>query len=117
MDEAQDGWGWPLAIAGGAALWSAIAVLGDRREPWDAAIFWSAGYPLSLLLAAVIGALFPQRTWRWALAVMFAQVPVMVAGGSDFGLLPLGMVMLAILALPAVLTARAGAWLRRRAIA
>jgi hypothetical protein len=116
MNEAQDGWGWPLSMASGAALWSAIAMLGERREPWDAASFWSVGYPLSLVLVAAIGALFPQRTWRWAAAVMFAQVPVMVARGADYTLLPLGMIMLAILTLPALLTARAGAWLRRATV-
>ena len=117
MDEGQDGWGWPLSIASGAVLWSAIAMFGERREPWDAASFWTVGYPLSLMLVAAIGELYPRRTWRWAAGVTFAQIPVMIARGADFTLLPLGMIMLAVLALPAVLTARAGAWLRRVAIA
>jgi hypothetical protein len=37
----------------------------------------------------------------------------MLATESGFGLLPLGLVLLGVLSLPAILTAKLGAWLRR----
>ena len=110
--DVRDGWGWALSLGGGSALWAATAVLGGRAEPWDSEAYWTAAYPLALLLAALAGALVPRRTWRWGLAVVFAQLPVMFAGGSGLGLLPLGLIMLGVLAVPAMVTARIGAWLR-----
>jgi uncharacterized membrane protein YfcA len=46
---------------------------------------------------------------------MLVQPIVMtLTSGSSFGLLPLGLILFAILALPAMAGARIGAWLRRR---
>ena len=112
MTESNDRWGWLLSFAIGAALWTTVAVAAGQREPWDSALYWSAAYPLALLAAAVMGALFPRRPWRWALALSFAQLPVMLVGGSDLGLLPLGVIAMAVLALPPVAAAKLGAWLR-----
>ncbi len=117
MDEGRDWPGWVLSGGAGTALWLAIAAMGGGREPWDTGAYWTAGYPLSLLLAAVCGWLFPSRSWRWAVALTFTQLPVMVAGGSGLGLLPLGAVLLAILSLPLVAVARLSGWLRAWAVA
>lgn len=105
--------GWPLTLGIGLALWSVTAWLAGGREPWDTSIYWTGAYPLALIAAAALGFAFPERSWRWALGLMLAQLPVMLAGGSGFGLLPLGLVLLGVLSLPAVLTAKLGAWLRR----
>ena len=114
MENQRDGQAWLLAIGAGVALWSAIAYVGGRAEPWDAEIYWSVGYPLSLALSLLFGAAFPERPWRWPLGLTFAQLPVMVAAGSGLNLLPLGLVLLAILSLPAMLAAKLGAALGRR---
>ena len=106
------------ALGGGALLWLGTMALSGRREAWDSALYWSAAYPLCIALAALLGYVAPERPWRWALAVMLVQPVVMVLmSGGDFGLLPLGLIMFAILALPAVLAARLGAWLRLRTAA
>ena len=55
------------------------------------------------------------RPWRWALVLVCSQMLVMMASGSGLGLLPLGLVLLAILSLPAVAIARFGARMRLRA--
>ncbi|HEY8522006.1 MAG TPA: hypothetical protein VIN61_18185 [Gammaproteobacteria bacterium] len=93
---------YTLAIVLGTLLWTITAAVGDRTEPWDTPEYWTVAYPLAIVLAGVLGYCFPQRAWRWALALMFTQMLVMMLGGSGFGLLPLGLVLLGVLSLPAV---------------
>ena len=102
-----------LSILGGLLLWFAAAHYGGRREPWDSELYWTAFYPAAVLLSGIFGLLFPQRPWRWALGVIFSQLVVMAASGSDLGLLPLAAMMLAILSVPAVGAALLGAKLAR----
>ena len=49
-----------------------------------------------------------------AVAIIFMQVPVMLVRGAGFGLLPLGMVLLAVLCMPPILLAGAAARARLR---
>lgn len=99
-----------IALAGGAFLWLAAAVASGKAEAWDSAIYWSVAYPLSIILAGVLGYRFPEKPWRWALAVMLAQAVMLVLSGGGFSMLPLGLILFAILALPgaglAVIAAR-----------
>ena len=97
----------------GALIWGWVAVRGGRAEPWDAPEFWSSGYPAALLACAALGFVFPDRAWRWGL-VVFAMLGVVMAGGavrvgSGLSMLPPGLVLLGILALPGIgLAALAG---------
>lgn len=91
-----------IAIVGGAGLWLVAAGISGRREAWDSSIYWAVAYPLSIGLAGGLGYWIPEKPWRWGLAVMLAQALVLVASGSDFGLLPLGLIVFSLLALPAV---------------
>jgi hypothetical protein len=91
-----------------------MAVSG-RNEAWDSPLYWSVAYPLCLLLAGVMGYVEPVRPWRFALTLMLVQPVVMlVTAGGGLSLLPLGVIMFGILALPAILVARISAWLRLR---
>ena len=103
---------YTIAAAAGMALLLTTSALGGRSEPWDAPIYWSIAYPVALVLAAGLGYFFPQRPWRWALTLMFMQAANMVLGGAGLGLLPLGLVVLGVLSLPAVLFAWLAARLR-----
>jgi hypothetical protein len=107
--------GWIAALASGTVLWSIASLAVGGREAWDVPAYWTLWYPLALLLSAALGFLFPVRPWRWPIAVMLVQLPVMlfVAGGGA-NLLPLGVVLLLILALPAMLAAAVGAVAARR---
>ena len=107
-------WAWATAIAGGASLWLAAAVVSGKREAWDASVYWTIAYPLSIALAGVLGFRVPEKAWRWGLAVMWAQALVLMVSGSDFGQLPPGLIMFSILALPAVFVAMLAARLRLR---
>jgi hypothetical protein len=104
---------YTIAAVTGMALWLATSAIGGRSEPWDTTIYWTTAYPLAVVLAAVLGYLFPARPWRWALTTMSMQAAVMILGGSGFGLLPFGLIVLAVLSLPAVLFAGLAARLRR----
>jgi hypothetical protein len=102
-----------LSFVLGTALWTATAIAGGRAEPWDSALYWSASYPSALALAAAIGFLFPDRPWRWAVVLVFTQLPVMAVSAPGLGLLPLALVMLGLLSLPAILLAAVAARIRR----
>ena len=106
--------GWVTSLAAGTVLWSIASLLLEGREPWDAPGYWSLWYPLALLIAAVLGCLFPRRPWRWPIAVMLVQLPVMLfIAGGDGGLLPLGALLLLVLAVPGMLAAAIGAAIGR----
>ena len=97
---------YALAIVGGALLWLATAAISGKVEAWDSSAYWTATYPLSIALAGGLGYWFPERPWRWGLAVMLAQAVVLVLTAADFSLLPLGLILFSVLALPAVGLAR-----------
>jgi hypothetical protein len=104
------------ALAGGALLWIGTTAVSGRREAWDSALYWSAAYPLCIVLGALLAYAAPERPGRWAFAVMLVQPLVMVLqSGGDFGLLPLGLILFALLALPVLAAAKAAASFRIRA--
>lgn len=105
---------YAAAIAAGALLWLLTAAASGRREAWDSGLYWTAAYPLSIAVAGVLGYTHPERAWRWGLAVMLTQAVVLVLTAGGFGLLPLGLILFALLALPAIAVARAAARLRVR---
>jgi hypothetical protein len=90
-----------IAIAGGALLWWLAAKFGHKREAWDSPLYWQVSYPLSIVLAAALAWWVPEKPWRWGLSVLWAQAFVMLFSGSDFGLLPLGLILFGVLSLPA----------------
>ena len=106
----------PFALAAtiGLALWAVASQIGHRAEPWDAPQFWSVFYPLAIIASGVLGLAFPTRPWRWAVTIILMQLPVMALGGSGFGLLPMGLVLLLVLTLPAIGLATLAGWLRKR---
>jgi hypothetical protein len=113
MAESATGPAWLIAAVGGTALWTATALLGGRAEPWDSGLYWTVSYPFALILAAGLGYLFPRRPWLWALLLIYSQLLVMAVSGSGLGLLPLGLMLLFVLSLPALVLAGMGAWIRR----
>jgi uncharacterized membrane protein YhaH (DUF805 family) len=64
-------------VAAGAALWTVATVTEGNREPWDGENYFSLWLPTAFLLSAVLGFLFPERPWRWPLALMLMQMPIM----------------------------------------
>jgi len=104
-----------IAAVVGAALWVAVSMMSGRGEAWDSSAYWALAYPLAILVSALLGYFYPERTWRWPLVLFAAQFVAMVVRSSELGgLWPLGLVMFGILSLPAVLAARLAARLGRR---
>jgi len=105
---------YAIAAVIGLVLWVLTALISGKREPWDADLYWMGTYPLAILACGALGWRFPERPWRWALTLMWMQLLVMVGAGAGLGLLPLGLILLGVLALPGIGLAH---WLaaRRRA--
>ena len=104
-----------IATVGGIPLWLLTSLVSGRAEAWDAPMYWTVTYPLAILLAGVLGYRAPRRAWRWGLAVMLVQAPVMMlTSGGSMSLLPLGLALFAILSLPAIAAATFGAKIRMR---
>ena len=100
---------YTIAIVGGALLWLAATLISGRREAWDSSLYWTVAYPLSIVLAGWLGYRYPKKPWRWGLSVLLAQAVVLAFAGGDYGMLPLGLILFAILSLPAIGLACAGA--------
>ena len=59
--------------------------------------------------AGVLGYFWPEKPWRWGLTVMLVQALTLAFAASSFGLM-----LFAVLALPAILVARRAAGFRLR---
>jgi len=104
-----------LAAVAGIALWISASIASGRREAWDAGIYWVVAYPVALGIAVLLALAFPQRPWRWALALfLFQFVGMAIRNGEIGNLWPLGLIVFAVLSIPAVLLAQLTAWLRAR---
>ena len=104
-----------IALVAGMLLWQFAASASGRREAWDAPEYWGVAYPLALLVAAVFGGCFPERPWRWALAIFLGQFLAMTLRNGELGgLWPLGLALSGVLALPALALAAVAARLRQR---
>lgn len=110
-----------LAMIIGAADWELTRALGGRHEAWDDPLFWRLSYPLLLLAALLMGMVWRERPWRWAVLLVAGQAiwSLLLAVSQDGipNLLPAGLIMFALLAVPCVLAAYAGRWLGERALA
>jgi hypothetical protein len=89
----------PAALAG-LVLWLLTSGASGQREPWDAPEFWTLGYPVAIGVSALLGLVWPRQSWSWGFIVMAMMAPAMALNGSDLSLLPLGLVALAVLAVP-----------------
>jgi hypothetical protein len=104
-----------IAAAAGMLLWFAGAELTGRREAWDSGLYWSLFYPLALAACGLLGYFFPDRPWRWALTLFFAQCLAMGLRNGEIGnLLPLGLIVFGVLSLPGIAVAKLGAKMKGR---
>lgn len=103
-----------IAVALGAAIWIGISTVSGRREAWDSGIYFTLGMPAACLLSFVLGVVEPARSWRWGVAPFAGQFLSLLVMQGVGNLLPLGVIVFAILSIPAVITARIGAALATR---
>ena len=112
----RDLWWYILSAACGAAVWIIIAQVSGRREAWDSGLYFSAGIPAVCMASMAFGFLAPRRSWRWGITPLAGQFIWMLLAEGPGNLLPLGMVVFAVLSIPAVITARIGAYLGTRRV-
>jgi len=110
----REHWLLVIALVGGAAIWIAIAAVSGRREAWDSGIYFSLGMPLACLLSFILGIVEPVRSWRWGVTPFAGQFLALLLTQGVGNLLPLGVLVFAVLAIPAVVAARIGAAIARR---
>lgn len=101
-------------LVAGAAIWLFIAALGGRFEAWDSPLYTPLGMPLLVLAAGALGFLSRGRPFTVAFAISYGQALALLITAPLGGLLPLGLLLFAIIALPLVPFAALGAWLGRR---
>lgn len=94
-----------IAFALGVALWTLAGFIDGVREPWDGRSFWIF-YVTALALAAMLGAFAERLAWLAGAAVILAMLPVMLVATGVGSLIVLGVILLAIMALPAMATAQ-----------
>ena len=93
-----------------------ISTVSGKREAWDSSLYFSVGMPAVCLLAGTLGYLEPKRTWRWGLAPLAGQFFAMLLMVGPGSLLPLGIIVFGVLAIPPMIVARLGAYLRSRLV-
>lgn len=96
-----------LAAAIGMTLWFAASAVSGVREAWDASFYWWVAYPIELAASAAFGHFFPHLCWLWVLILFESQLLAMFIRAGEVGnLWPLGMALLAMLAMPGIAIAR-----------
>ena len=106
---------YTIAALLGAALWIVGSKVSDRREAWDSETYWIFFYPAAIGACAALAYLFPDRPWRWCIALFAAQFVTMVMLSGEIGnLAPLGIIAFGIISLPAIGAAQLVAGIRRR---
>ncbi len=108
-----------MLAAAGFLAWASFAALPALSgrgfaEAWDTRAYWAAGLPLLALAHAAAGYATPlglSRLPLWALAGHGVSAVLLHRAGSDAGLLPLALV---IVALPLYSLLLAAAWAGRQ---
>lgn len=104
-----------LAFAAGIFYWCMVGqVWKGVIEPWDTAHFWQMSYPLSLVLASLMGLIHGRRAGLAGGLFVAAQWPLLVWASGITPMLFFGSLIVALLALPAIALSHTVAVLRRR---
>jgi hypothetical protein len=114
MQGVQQKWLYLSAFLLGIAVWIAVSALSGRREAWDSAWYFSVGMPILCAGSMILAFCEPGRSWRWGVAPFAGQFVWMLVSEGPGNLLPLGIVAFGIFSLPAILAARAGAFLANK---
>ena len=106
----SEGQAYTAAIIAGVCLWIATSLGTGQREAWDSGLYWTAAYPAGIVASAALGFLAPRRAWRRGLMLMLAQAVTLAVTAADFSLLPLGLILFSVLAVPPIAAAAIAAW-------
>lgn len=103
----------PLFAAGiGVSIILVCTALSANSDPTDSDLFWFIGLPLAYLMTFVCGRLDPEHPGRgvvWLFGAMIVTALIIGLLTDGLNLWPLTIVFFAVIALPALVTARLGA--------
>lgn len=104
-----------LAFAAGVLYWCIVVqVWQGVSEPWDKDHYWGMSYPLSLVLASLMGLIYDRRAGLAGGLFVAAQWPLLVWASGVTPMLVFGSFIVALLALPAIALSHTVAILRRK---
>ena len=106
MNSRRNAIAFAYAALAGVAVWLLASLTIPRREPWDAGIYWALFYPMAIVAAAYLAYRYPQHPGVIAIIVFEGQFLAMCVRNGELGnLWPIGMLLFAVVALPAVAVA------------
>lgn len=106
------------AAMAGLLTCMAISIATGRREAWDAGTYYSVGIPVMVLLIFAIAWVFPERPWRWTLAMAVGQSLSAFLQGSSLNLFPIAIIFMSIVSIPQFVSGYLAArWSRSRDVA
>lgn len=103
-----------VAAAVGVAVWLLPWMVLGRREAWDHWTYFAISVPAMCVVSAYAAFRANSRPWRWPLTLVLAQSATALLLSGFGNLLPLGIVVFFVLAIPMFVTAVIAAWLARR---
>ena len=103
-----------VAVVVGIIVWIVVSKVSHRREAWDSKWYFLVGVPVVCIVSAVLGYVAPSRPWRWGAAPLAGQFFWMLLTEGPGNLLPLGVVVFGILAIPSMTTAWLGALIGKK---
>jgi hypothetical protein len=106
-----------VAIALGVGVAVELYVGKPGREAWDSEQYWTIGLPAIFAAAFLGGFIARWQPWVIGYAPFVGQAVAMAAESGEFGLLPLGLILMGVVGLPGVGLAIVGARLGKRVLA
>jgi hypothetical protein len=103
-----------LTAGVGVAVWLIPWVLLGGREAWDHPSYFTIAVPAMSVVAGYAGFRAKSRSWRWPLNLALAQFATALLLNGFGNLLPLGVIVFLVLALPMFIAAAVAAWFARR---
>jgi hypothetical protein len=110
----KEQWLYGAAFVSGILVWMLISSVSGKREAWDSELYFTVGIPVLCLMAGVLGFVEPERSWRWGIVPLSGQCVWMLLTQGVGNLLPLGLIVFGLFAIPPVMTAKLGAAIGRR---
>jgi len=107
----REAWFYGAAFVSGIAVWIAVSAASGREEAWDSSLYFSAGIPAICAVSMALAFFAPVQSWRWGLTPLAGQFLWLLLSQGVGNLLPLGVVAFGLFSVPAILAARAGAFL------
>lgn len=110
----KDHWLYGVAVVVGIIVWIVVSKVSHRREAWDSQWYFLIGTPAVCVVSAVLGFVEPSKPWRWGVAPLVGQFSWMLVTQGPGNLLPLGVIVFGVLAIPSIITAWLGALVKKK---